>query len=183
MQLEAGSGDGNCTDLKGQVGCDWWWWGGMTQTQGYYKDQKVHRGHGSAAAGLRQLLGPPTPTGSPTHRLSDSGGWRHIATAPHWQAYHWSRTRCWGRCTCVKMQSERHSRNALGTAQICSLRHSLSWQTKQSKNRQWLESNKLLNKSWLSKLQSIRLMKYYIAIIMIMVKDYLLHGKMFTIYN
>lgn len=38
------------------------------------RTKTVHRGHGGAAADLRQLPGPPTPTGSPTHRLSDSGG-------------------------------------------------------------------------------------------------------------
>lgn len=118
---------------------------GRPRHKAVLRTKTVHRGHGGTAADLRQLPGPPTPTGSPTHRLSDSGGWRHIATAPHWQAYHWSQTRCWGRCTCVKEESERHSKHALGTAQRYSLQRGLSWQTEQSKIRQWLESIKLLN--------------------------------------
>lgn len=47
---------------------------GWPRRKAALRTKTVHGGCGGAAADFRQLPGPPTPTGSPTHRLSDSGG-------------------------------------------------------------------------------------------------------------
>lgn len=81
-------------------------------------------------------------------------------------------------------------RSQKGTPSILEARHrdvTAAWlimadRTKQT--RQWLESIKLLNKrDWLGKLCSMHLMKYYIAITNLVVRDYPLYGEMFTKYN
>lgn len=116
--------------------------GGYSPAQGCCKDHKSTGEPWSVAAHLRQLLGPPTPSGSPTHRLSDSGGWRHNATAPRWQVYHWSRTQCWGRCTCVREESERYSGNASGIAQDARCSTACHGRQKRAKtNNGWKTAN------------------------------------------
>ena len=110
--------------------------GRMTQTQGCFKDQISPQGLWRCCCWSRtaaRAAHPNRQPHSPPEWLRRMETHRHCSTLASLPLE--PKTVLGPMYLC-----ERGVRNALGTAQRCLMQRGLTWQTEQSRNRQWLES-------------------------------------------